>query len=768
MNRRSSFVFLAVAAIFAWGVPLSSAAGDISLVYLQWGGPEEVQIAERLIELFEREHPGIHVQRIRASAYTEKLKTMMAGGIPPDVMYMSAADFPSYVEKGVLLDFQPYIDENPGAIDLDDFYPQLLDAFRHNGHIYGFPKDFTPFVAYYNQDLFDELGIPYPDDDWTWDDMRDYAIRITNLEAGKERRLGVHYGEWIEAIIGWVWMKGGRWMDENGRCVFNSPGTIEALQYLYDLKWKDEVVPSGATAAGQSPAQLFLPGNLGMYVGYGRWVVPRFRQEASFRWGVAPLPRPCAAEDCVSKGAIATVAYSVSAQSKHPREAFLLASYLAGPKGQALNSELGLAVPALQSVANSPAFINPDVPPVNDRVYLEMTGRSRVMPFDDLWAETQEIAGRYLGLSLGINDISVEEACRKIEEETNRLIDLRARQRAAEYPSLDWYLVGLGFLVLIGAILSYAAWRARHGPRISRLARHEEIAGYLCISPWLIGFTILTLGPILVSLVLSFGRWEAITPLASAKWVGFENYGELLGDPRFYQSLKVTVFYTLGAVPIGLVLGLAVAILMNQKIPGIMIFRTVYYLPAVVSGVAVAVLWWWIFNGDIGLLNIALEKIGIHGPDWLGKDGKTWAVPAFIIMSLWGVGGGMLIYLAGLQNIPTQLYEAATIDGAGRWRQFVHVTIPMISPILLFNLVMGIIGSFQVFTQSYVMTGGGPADATLFYVLYLYLNAFRFHRMGYASAMAWILFIIVLACTLLVLKSSSAWVYYEGGRKGKR
>jgi multiple sugar transport system permease protein len=764
MKRTPLLVTLVVLAFFARGL----SAEDITLVYLQWGGPEEVQIAERLIELFEKEHPGIKVQRIRASAYTEKLKTMMAGGIPPDVMYMSAADFPSYVRKGVLLDFEPYLEENPGIIDLDDFYPQLLDAFRYQGHIYGFPKDFTTFVAYYNQDLFDELGLPYPDENWTWDDMRDYAIRINRLEPGKPKRLGVHYAEWLESIIGWVWMTGGRWADENGRCVFNSPETIRALQYLHDLKWKDEVVPSGATAAGQSPDQLFLTGNLGMYVGYGRWVVPRFRLEASFRWGVAPLPRPCTGDDCVSKGAIATVAYSVSAGSKHPREAFQLASFLAGPKGQALNSELGLAVPALESVANSKAFVNPEIPPADDGVYLDVIENSRVMPFDEYWAEVAEIAGRYLGLTLGINDMSVEEACRKIETEINNMIDLRRRQEAKEYAALNWNYVAVGFFCLIALLLGFAWWRARRGPRVSKLGRYEELWGYFCISPWLIGFTVFTLGPIMVSIVLSFGRWEAITPLSSAKLVVFENYAELFRDPRFYQSLKVTIFYTLGSVPLGLVLGLAVAILMNQKIPGITIFRTVYYLPAVVSGVAVAVLWWWIFNGDIGLLNMALTRIGIDGPDWLGKDGKTWALPAFVIMSLWGVGGGMLIYLAGLQNIPTQLYEAATIDGAGRWRKFIHVTLPMISPILLFNLIMGIIGSFQVFTQSYVMTGGGPADATLFYVLYLYYNAFRFHRMGYASAMAWILFIIVLVCTLLVLKSSSAWVYYEGGKRGKR
>jgi len=205
---------------------------------------------------------------------------------------------------------------------------------------------------------------------------------------------------------------------------------------------------------------------------------------------------------------------------------------------------------------------------------------------------------------------------------------------------------------------------------------------------------------------------------------------------------------------------------MNQKVRGILWFRTLYYLPSVISGVAVSLLWVWIFNPQFGVLNYLLGKVGITGPEWLYSE--FWVLPAFVIMSLWTIGGGMIIFLAGLQGIPIELYEAAELDGANQIQKFFRITIPMISPIIFFNLVMGIIGSFQVFTQAYIMTSGGPHYASLFYVLYLYQQAFQYFRMGYASALAWILFLVILFFTLLVFKSSPLWVYYEGTlRKGR-
>ncbi|MCL5036268.1 MAG: sugar ABC transporter permease [Chloroflexi bacterium] len=295
-------------------------------------------------------------------------------------------------------------------------------------------------------------------------------------------------------------------------------------------------------------------------------------------------------------------------------------------------------------------------------------------------------------------------------------------------------------------------------------ARYEAIMGYLCILPWIIGFLVFTAGPIVASAVISFTDWDLIQ---KPNWIGFANYTKLFfHDPLFWQSLKVTIYFTVLSLPLTLVLSLLIALLMNQKIKGIFLFRTLYYLPAVVPIVATAILWRWIFNRDFGLLNRVVGFFGLPPQSWLADP--QWVIPAFVIMGLWGLGGGMLIYLAGLQGIPTHLYEAADIDGAGTWSKFKNVTLPMISPVILYNLIMGIIGSFQAgFTTSFIMTRGGPDNASLFYVLYLYVNAFEHFKMGYACAQAWVLFIIVLLVTLLVIKKSAAWVHYEGGVKGR-
>jgi multiple sugar transport system permease protein len=295
-----------------------------------------------------------------------------------------------------------------------------------------------------------------------------------------------------------------------------------------------------------------------------------------------------------------------------------------------------------------------------------------------------------------------------------------------------------------------------------KLSKKEAIFGYLFIMPWIIGFVVLRLGPMLVSLVLSFADYKIISPPV---FVGFANYIKMFtNDPSFVDALRVTLTYAIFAISMGMVISLLIAILLNQKVPGVTVWRTIYYLPSVVSGVAVATLWVWLFHSQFGLINLALGAVGIQGPAWL-RD-PNWALVALIIMSFWGVGGGMVINLAGLQGIPTELYEAASMDGANALQRFWRITIPMLSPVLFFNLVMGMIDTFQYFTNAYVMTNGGPGRSTLFYNLYLFQNAFRYYKMGYASALAWVMFLIILILTLLIFKSSPYWVYYENlGKK---
>lgn len=374
---------------------------------------------------------------------------------------------------------------------------------------------------------------------------------------------------------------------------------------------------------------------------------------------------------------------------------------------------------------------------------------------------------------------------------------------------------------------------------MTRMARKEATEGFMCILPWLVGFVSFTLGPMLFSIYISMCDWDIIN---APRFVGLANFQQaLFHDFRFIQALKVTITYAAFALPLGLTGALMVALLLNQKVKGMSWFRTIFYIPAILPGIATAMLWRWIFNPQYGILNLILGtinprlipvaqvlslwpvaivaglvvaavivikavqiltrrtasawvgvlwlvlalpiggltaaawntgfgllRVSLGGtlPLWLGDP--NWVLPAFILMSLWGVGGGMIIYLAGLQSIPTQLYEAADIDGANPVQKFRKITLPMVSPTIFFNLVMGVIGSFQVFTSSFVMTQGGPHYGSLFYLLYLYQKAFQYFQMGYAASMAWILFVIILVCTLLVFKSSAGWVYYEGEVKGRR
>jgi multiple sugar transport system permease protein len=280
---------------------------------------------------------------------------------------------------------------------------------------------------------------------------------------------------------------------------------------------------------------------------------------------------------------------------------------------------------------------------------------------------------------------------------------------------------------------------------------------------WIVGLGTFTVYPVLASLFYSFCDYSI---LQSAVWIGWENYRQLAADDLFWLSLRNTLIYAGLAVPLGMAVSLSLALLLNCEVGGRAFFRTVFYLPSIVPVVASAMLWMWIFNGQYGVLNWALDPVlrplGLTPPAWLGDP--NWAKPALVLMAVWGAGNSMIIYLAGLQDVPKELYEAASIDGAGRLRRFWHVTLPMISPVIYFNLVMGIIGSLQVFTQAFIMTGGtdgNPARSTLFYALYLFSTAFYDLRMGYASAMAWILFVLIAGLTFLATKASEKRVHYS-------
>lgn len=298
----------------------------------------------------------------------------------------------------------------------------------------------------------------------------------------------------------------------------------------------------------------------------------------------------------------------------------------------------------------------------------------------------------------------------------------------------------------------------------SKRTRRKFIAGILFISPWLIGFFVFTLYPMAYSLYTSFTEHHIRAP---SEWIGLANYANMLHDDRLLRALQNTLYMVVIAVPVFLISSFFCAVLLNLKLRGQSIYRVIYFIPSIVPIVAASILWLWIFNTNNGILNTLLGYVGIKGPSWLSDP--TWAKPALIILGLWTMGSTIVIYLSGLQDVPISLLEAAQLDGASWLQRLRHVTIPMVSPITLFNLILGVIGMFQYFTQAYIFAQSGdramgaPLDSTLFYSVYLYERAFIRLKFGYASAMAWMLFFIIMICTVLLLKSSERWTHYEAG-----
>jgi multiple sugar transport system permease protein len=271
----------------------------------------------------------------------------------------------------------------------------------------------------------------------------------------------------------------------------------------------------------------------------------------------------------------------------------------------------------------------------------------------------------------------------------------------------------------------------------------------------LIGFTFL---PVIQALYYSFTEYSI---LEAPRWLGLRNYATMLtDDPLFGTSLKNTVYFVGCAVPLQVIVAFLLALLLNVKVRGQAIYRTLFYLPSIMPVVATSMLWLWIYNPQYGILNTLLGLLGIRGPGWISSP--TWAMPSLILMSVWGVGGWVVIYLAGLQDVPQELLEAAELDGATNWKKLLHITVPLMSPYILFHFINGLIFGFQYFTEVFIMTRGGPGTATLVYSMYLFQNAFQFFKMGYASAMAWFMFLVVLVATLIIFRTSARRVYYAG------
>jgi len=601
--------------------------------------------------------------------------------------------------------------------------------------------------------------------------------RITPPATWRYLRIGyipVYGNVWLHM---YAWQNHGHFMGQDGRtCTLNDSPIVEALEWMtgfYDLFGGRPRIEAFSSSFQGEFLNPFYTGTIAMKVETDGMLggIARYRPDIEF--GVILTPMPPNGKPTTWSGGFS---YAIPRNARHPELAWRFIRWMSSYEAIHLvertrlnyNRSRGrpyvMGIPANRTIGkvlvHELVDENPDLPASLKRGYHQFLDMMEFSDFRDvtpasqvLWDEIQRATNMATYHKLTPQG-AANAGTATVRQELDRLY------RPVTGGEVNWMLVALVSLSIVALGAGVAWWSYRDRFRLGRMARHDLAAGVGFISPWLVGFMIFMAGPFVVSIVMSFTQYDVLTP---ARWVGVRHYVELFtNDPIFWKSLWNTIFMMLG-IPLGMTVGLAVAMLLNANVKGMSWYRTIYYLPAVVPTVAASILWIWVLHPTSGMLNILLDKVGLGQPLWLQSE--TWSKPAIIVMGLWGAGSSMIIWLAGLKGIPEHLYEAAQIDGAGRWKQFVHVTIPMLSPYIFFNLIMGIIGTLQVFTQAFIMTAGGPVDSTLFYVYYLFNNAFQYLRMGYASAMAWILFVIILVLTLIQLKLAPKWVHYEGEEK---
>ena len=691
--------------------------------------------------------------------------------------------------------------------------------------IYGIPLDVDLRLLFCNSDLLRQEGLVdakgRPQPPRTWEELRQYANALTRFNRAGDKSSGIarlgfapNYGNsWLYMF---AWEAGGQFMNaDRTKVTLDAPPNVRALRFMTDI-YDDlggfaqvDAFQDGFLAGALDP---FLQGNVAMKID-GVWSmtdIADWKPNMDFLVVPAPIPadRLAAGYKPITWGGGFSLIMPTTARNK--QGAWKLIQYLCSKqvmlqprKASELKESAGrLYLP--KSVANRVVFEelvrryvegNPKIPLTFQKAYAvakEMMPQTLYRPVTPvgqrLWiahleaydhgvhhtflpqakaqladkiktgkANASDVENEEMHLSLANAQAPVQEMLDDI------LTPLPASSEVNWTPWLICYAIAA--LLPLGMIwIVYRAKRKYHVYRAS-----EVRASLLFASPWMIGFAVFVGGPIFFSIIFSFTKYDVLSPA----WVGMANFWHLANDNFFYISLWNTA-YMIVRVPLTMAASLVIALLLNRSIRGLSFYRTICYMPANVPIVAAALLWTWIFSPDSGILNNILTWIyqlppiewlqhllGVHftAPLWL-KD-QYWSKPALILMSIWSSGGGMIIWLAGLQSIPAQLYEAASIDGAGPLRRFLNVTVPMLSPYILFNFIIGVIGTMQIFNEAFVMTQGGPNNSTLFYAYQLFRQAFQYFRMGYASALAWILFLIVLTLTLLQLWLSKRWVHYD-------
>lgn len=796
----------------------------VEIVYMGPGGPisgamsDAVREFERLSEAAHAADPSRPVYRVVSGqnaarnqvADPTRFLISVAGGTPPDVVWFDRYAVAEWAARGAFVPLDPFIERDLAAGRSDTpsaerFYPACWDEARYNGKVYAIPTSVDDRALLYNRDLLrraglvDEHGEARPPRDW--DELKEYAVKLTQRDAqGRLTTVGFAPQFGNSWLYMYGWMAGGEFMSADGRrCTLNHPGVVEGLTYMVDvydaLGGYDTV---SAFEAGFQGGELdpFIQGKVAMKID-GSWqmsFLAAYAQNLDFGVAPPPLPRRELARGRKTVSWTGGWSFAIPTTARNKDAAWEFIRFMSSDRALTIWMESEREI----TEAQGRLFIPRQLPVVelNEAFYRKYVAENPLVPqnikegcrvFNDLLADARYRPVTPVGQLLWNRHViametalyhtlppkeALDEGTAIVQRDLDRILN-PVPGRPLRW---DWFFAG--YVVLLFGLGTAVYWWDTHQgfrrrlARVLRLSRPREDAvvegsrggyfrrqwtsGWICASPWLLGFVIFGGGPMLFSLLISLCDYDILNPPV---FIGLHNYRWMFTEDKLFPvSLGNTLFMVLG-IPLGLMVSLAVALLLNQNIRGMAVWRTFFYLPAIVPMVAASILWIWIFNPSGGLINLALGALGIEGPRWL--QSPQWSKPAIILMGLWGSGAGMIIWLAGLKGISRELYEAASIDGANAWQRFLNITLPQLTPYIFFNLVMGLIGTFQIFGQAFIMTEGGPANSTLFYVYHLFNNAFRYGHMGYAAAMAWVLFVIVLGVTIVQLRLSKRWVYYE-------
>ncbi|NLF29959.1 MAG: extracellular solute-binding protein [Planctomycetes bacterium] len=797
------------------------------------------------------------------TAYTQKINAEVVANTLHDLFFIPVGAFYDFIEKGVLLDLTPFIEARDDWDRLNQMYPKVLEECSvvdaaGKRRFYCLPGNLNTDGLYYNKTLFDRAGVAYPDETWTWEDVRQAARKLTVRDASGRI---VQFGLIFTNDLPTVFLTSGAtvFADEaRTRTALDSPQAVQAVEFFHKLVWDDRVSPTPAEAATEQGTDSFKNGHAAMVVG-GRWYTALFKPIADLDFRVAPLPIGFDGRR-VSRMGFNKI--GISARTRHPEIAYQLLLHLNSPEQVRNVINEGDSLPLRPGGPNSRPFVEDPVHQPGgvvgaNRAFLLAIERDDVVG-NSFW-ETPNLPGTYVGDTLAQCTEEIFSGpgsdVKAILGRYGRTVDAEiARHMTPPPPARVGRFVAVLAVVLLaglGALVLYLRYRGRSpAPGEARPAgRGSDLRrsplGYLFILPNICGFALFTLLPVAFSLVLAFTDWNLLS--WPPRFVGFSHFATMLHSADFWKYFWNTTFL-MGGIPIGMAGSLLLAVVLNQKLRGRMVFRSVFFLPSFTAGVAIFMLWLWIYNSEYGLLNKlllpalqALQHVATHSPRglWTGlgwgfwllsafwaawfarrlwegyrHDDASglmsavsmagvlavalagyfagwalmnlpaaaaaglepprwltglhevslgplfgharyrfdWAKPAFVLVGLWaGVGGfNMVLYLAALQGISPHLYEAASIDGATRWQQFKSITWPLLSPTTFFIFVMSVIGGFNGgFEAAFVMTQGGPQGATTTLSYHIYQNAFQWYRMGYAAALAWMLFVVVFIVTLI-------------------